>query len=95
MNDYGVRPGTLLGLDPEDGYYPAAGDVYNPNMPYNGNSHGGNDAYKGRMNWLKKAYGDIDIRLFYTGRNADSWNKCRWNEDNSPKFYRESPETGK
>lgn len=95
MNDYGVRPGTLLGLDPQDGYFPASGDVYNPNMPFNGNSNGGNADYKGRMNWLKKAYGDIDIRLFYTDRNADEWNTCRWNEDNSPKFYRESSETGK
>ena len=96
MNDYGVRPGTLLGLDPEDGYFPAAGDVYNPNMPFNGNSHGGDANYKGRMNWLKKAYGDIDIRLFYTDRPADAWNRCRWSEDNnSPKFYWESSETGK
>ena len=39
MNDYGIRPGTLFGLDPEKGYYPNAADVYNPNLPGNGNSN--------------------------------------------------------
>ncbi len=31
MNDYGFKPGTLIGLATEKGYYPASGDVYNPN----------------------------------------------------------------
>jgi len=95
MNDYGVRPGTLFYLDPEEGYFPKSTDIYNPNQVGNGNSNFGDDAYKGKMNWLKKNYGDIDIRLFYTARPAEAWSKCRWDDETSPKFYRISPETNK
>lgn len=53
MNDYGIKPGTLFWLDPEEGYYPKASDVYNPNMPGNGNTNFGNEHFKGKLEWLK------------------------------------------
>lgn len=94
MNDYGIRPATLFWLDPEKGYFPAATDVYNPNKPHYGNSNWGKDDYKGKIDWLKKSYGVIDLRLFYTELVSDSWSKCRWDDDSSPEFYRISREMG-
>jgi len=94
MNDYGIRPATLFWLDPEKGYFPAANDVYNPNKPHYGNSNWGKDDYKGKIDWLKKSYGVIDLRLFYTELVSDSWTKCRWDDDSSPEFYRISREMG-
>lgn len=94
MNDYGVRPGTLFWLDGEKGYFPKGTDVYDPSADDYGNSNKGDDDYFGKMQWLKKSYGDIDLRLFYTARGTDSWSKCRWDDDSSPEFYRISRETG-
>lgn len=45
MNDYGFRPGTLIGLGTEFGYYPKPTDVYNPNLPNNGNTNYGDKDY--------------------------------------------------
>lgn len=96
MNDYGIRPGTLFGLDPEKGYYPNAEDVYNPNLPGNGNSNYKVESKYHAIEWLKTTSGAIDLRLFYTDRDANSWSKCRWNEgDGSPHFYRVSSFTGR
>ena len=97
MNDYGFRPGTLFYLDPEEGYFPKSTDVYNPNLPHNGNTNWGIDDHKGKIEWLKTVHGSIDLRLFYTGRPATSWSECRWKDDDvdiSPKFYRYSDTTG-
>ena len=46
MNDYGFSPVSLFGLDPELGYYPHQSDVYDPNLPGNGNSNWGNPVFK-------------------------------------------------
>jgi sodium/potassium-transporting ATPase subunit alpha len=94
MNDYGVRPGTLFGLDSEEGYYPKSTDIYNPNMPNNGNTNFGVESEKSTLNWLNAQYGKIDLRLFYTGREANAWSACRWADDTSPEFYRISMYTG-
>lgn len=45
MNDYGFRPGSLIGLGTEYGYYPKPTDVYNPNEPNNGNTNFGDKDY--------------------------------------------------
>lgn len=95
MNDFGIRPASLFFLETELGYFPAETDVYNPNLPNFGNSHHGMADYHGKMDWLKKVYGDVDLRLFYTSRSTDSWSECRWNDDSSPEFYRISLETNK
>ena len=39
MNDYGYKPGVLFGLAAEDGWKPADGDVYDPNLESRGNSN--------------------------------------------------------
>lgn len=39
----------------------------------------------------------MDLRLFYTGRDASSWSKCRWTTGEAgegPEFYRISAITG-
>ena len=41
MNDYGIKPRTLLWLSLENGYYPKDTDVYNPDLPNFGNSNYG------------------------------------------------------
>jgi hypothetical protein len=68
MNDYGIRPGTLFGLDPEKGYYPNAADVYNPNLPGNGNSN-----YKVESKYPALLIFDFFIRIEMQilGRNVD------------------------
>lgn len=81
MNDYGFRPGTLFWLANEEGYFPKASDVYNPNLPNNGNSNFGVEDYRGEIYWLHSTHGAIDLRLFYTGRPAASWSNCRWQEN--------------
>jgi sodium/potassium-transporting ATPase subunit alpha len=98
MNDYGFRPSTLFFLDPEIGYFPKASDVYNPNLPHNGNTNFGNDNFKDKMEWLKTDAGGVDLRLFYTSRAATAWSQCRWKdgeEHEGPRFYRYSEFTGK
>merc|ERR1711990_1369725 len=90
LNDYGIRPGTLFFLDPEVGYMPKSSDVYNPNLPYNGNTNAMVEEHKGTFNWLKTEYGRVDVRLFYINRPPNSWSKCRWDETNSPEWYRHS-----
>jgi len=98
MNDYGFRPSTLFYLDPEEGYFPKSTDVYNPNLPYNGNTNYGDENAKGKIEWLKTNSGGVDLRLFYVDRPATSWAKCRWTdgeENEGPRFYRYSEITGK
>jgi magnesium-transporting ATPase (P-type) len=68
LNDYGIRPGTLLGLSGEYGYFPAPEDVYNPNAVNMGNSNYGNPDYYDYLDWGLPTDGLNDLRLFFTGR---------------------------
>ena len=98
MNDYGLRPYTLFNLDPRMGYVPKPTDVYNPNMPHNGNTNYGNPDLYRTITWLKTDDASIDLRLFYTDLGADSWSKCRWTDgeaDEGPYWYRYSDFTDK
>ena len=98
MNDYGLRPATLFWLDPEKGYYPKPTDVYNPNLPCNGNTNCNNENYNSSISWIRTEDGNVDLRLFYTARAASSWSKCRWTDgeaNQGPYFYRYSSFTGK
>ena len=97
MNDYGFRPGTLLRLNNELGYFPKPEDVYNPNLPHGGNSNWGDLNYKSQLEWIANFDGKVDARLFYTERLANSWSKCRWIEGTEfpgLNFYRHSAVTG-
>jgi len=95
MNDYGFRPHTLFYLDPVLGYFPNPSDVYNPNLPHNGNTNFGDDNYKAKIDWLRSLDGSVDLRLFYTSRPATSWSKCRWDpyDEQYPSWYRISTVT--
>ena len=93
MNDYGFRPGTLFNLNYEYGYWPKGSDVYNPNLPHNGNTNYGIAEHYSKIDWLKNEHGAIDLRLFYVNRPASSWSHCRWNDNDTPltpRFYRYS-----
>jgi len=67
-------------LDPEVGYWPKDTDVYNPNLPHNGNTNYGIEDFKTKMDWAKTEGGSVDLRLFYTSRGANAWSKCRWTD---------------
>lgn len=45
MNDYGFKPNTLLNLATQTGYVPDNNDVYDPNLPNQGNSNFGRSDY--------------------------------------------------
>ena len=93
MNDYGFRPGTLIGLGAEKGYFPKETDVYNPNLPNMGNSNYGDPKYYSMLDWVTTADATVDVRLFFAHRGANAWSKCRWIEGTDHpglKFYRHS-----
>jgi sodium/potassium-transporting ATPase subunit alpha len=41
MNDYGIKPVSMLFIALEDGYYPKDSDVYDPDLPNYGNTNYG------------------------------------------------------
>ena len=92
MNDFGFRPHILLNLNKEEGYFPKSTDVYNPNLPHNGNTNYGIEQFKGTIDWMMGKNNGIDLRLFYTERPATSWSTCRWNpyDESIPRWYRYS-----
>lgn len=73
MNDYGFRPGTLIGLGAEYGHEPNPTDVYNPNLPNMGNTNFGNPDYRRYLDWTTTADATIDVRLFFAHRGANAW----------------------
>jgi hypothetical protein len=94
MNDFGLKPHSLIFLNKEKGYYPKSTDVYNPNEPNYGNTNFG----IGKpvvLPWSSTEYNNFDIRLFYTGLEPSNYSQCRWNpNDNSiPKWWRISWKT--
>lgn len=91
LNDYGLRPMTAFNLALEEGYLPNPNDTYQPNLDNKGNTNYGNVDYKGVLDWNGTRHNKVDFRLFYTGRDGDSWSKCRWSNLNEGlPFYRNS-----
>lgn len=77
MNDYGLKPWTLLGMTTSLGIEPAPGDVYDPLAgPCKGNSNCliGAETRKLDMNTNKDGW--FDIRLFFYDKDPDSWSEC-------------------
>lgn len=97
MNDYGIKAATSLFLNQREGYFPKDSDIYNPDQPNFGNSNFGDSSQKSAISWGLTYHSYIDIRLFYTELDRNSWNKCRWDpaDESVPKFYRISPYTEK
>lgn len=71
MNDYGIRPLTTLFLAGEKGYYPAASDIYDPDLPNYGNRGYG----RGRslLAWDVNTDLEVDIRLFFSFKSRSEW----------------------
>ena len=70
MNDYGFKPATLIGIIFETGHLPLASDVYTPTATNKGNHGTGTD---GTINWNVDTNNNVDMRLFYYKKSADSW----------------------
>lgn len=95
LNDYGLPPNSTLFIALEEGYWPLATDVYDPDLPNFGNSRFGDPDQKGPLFWDGSSDSELDLRLFYVHRARDQWSKCRWdpNDENVPKFWRISDVT--
>ena len=71
MNDYGIRPVTMMFLALEEGYFPHPDDVYNPELPNFGNRQYGME--KTKIFWDGSTDSFVDIRLFYIHRTVGEW----------------------
>ena len=90
LNDYGIKPTSTLFLALEEGYYQLNTDVYDADQPNFGNTNFGDADWKTNLFWDGSTDSHLDIRLFYTQRNKETWSKCRWdpNDTSIPKFWR-------
>lgn len=97
LNDYGIKPTSLLFIALEEGFYPENSDVYHPDQPNFGNSNFGIHDKGGELFWDGNVDSYLDMRLFYVFRGRDMWSKCRWNpnDESIPKFWRISNVTDK
>lgn len=86
MNDYGFKPYTLLNLVTRKGRMPNSGDIYNPNLPDNGNTGTGSNKV---FDWNSDDNQTLDLRLFYYDLEPHSFVECRWDE-NAPNFWRKN-----
>jgi len=99
MNDYGFKPQTLLFLNLAPGYVPDATDVYEPlNAPSFGNTNY-NDAnfyLPDGLPWSSSSGSSMDLRLFYTQLNPESWSPCLYDPTDSsyPSHWIKSDFTG-
>jgi hypothetical protein len=56
-----------------------------------GNCNYGNDAFETVLNWNGNKHNAVDMRLFYTDRQPESWSICRWTTGvNGLDFYNQS-----
>lgn len=95
MNDYGIKPVTMMFLSLEEGYWPSKHDEYNPDLPNFGNSRYGMEEARGEIFWDGTLDSWVDIRLFYVFRDRNQWSRCRWDPDDEtiPRFWRYSDVT--
>jgi hypothetical protein len=96
LNDYGIPMGSLMFMNPLNGYLPAAEDVYDPDQPNFGNSQFANGNNYGSLAWGYHDNAGVDIRLVFNTYTRTSWTKCRWdpNDESIPQFWRISPLEG-
>jgi hypothetical protein len=80
MNDYGFKPGTLMGLNLQSGYVPHVNDVYKPDdAPSYGNSFYNNpDGFLSALAWGSNEGSSMDLRLFYTNLVPEDWAPCQY-----------------
>jgi hypothetical protein len=87
LNDYGIKPVSMLFIALEEGYFPSNDDVYNPHLPNFGNRNYGKE--RTTIFWDGTSHSYVDLRLFYVFRLKDSWSSCRWNpaDPDIPRFW--------
>jgi hypothetical protein len=78
LNDYGIKPTSILFIALEEGYYPKDTDIYNPDLPNFGNSNYGKNEARTELFWDGTTDSYLDLRLFYVFRDRNMWSKCRW-----------------
>jgi len=78
LNDYGIRPTSLPFLGLEKGFYPDSDDIYDPDQPNFGNSNFGKSSNYAQLFWDGMTDSELDIRLFFSFRNKNTWTQCRW-----------------
>ena len=83
MHDYGFQPKTLYNLLNEKGVKPNSTDVYNASNSTKGNT---NTSTASSTNDLTD--NSYDLRLYYYKFDVSSWSKCRFADDNTPKWWR-------
>ena len=97
LNDYGIRPTSLLFIALENGYYQEDSDVYDPDQPNYGNSNFGKSSNYAALFWDGNTDTQLDLRLFYSFRQKNDWSKCRWDpkDESYPRFWSYSDVTDK
>ena len=84
LNDYGIKPATLLGLTTNYGIQPAEGDIYNPLAGIcKGNSNCLIGAETRKLDMTTNRDGWFDMRLFFYDFDPLSWGDCRFKDSAS------------
>ena len=90
LNDYGIKPATLIGLTTKLGIEPALGDSYDPlGGPCKGNSNCLLGLETRRLDMATNRDGWFDMRLFYYDFDPDKWTDCKF--ANYGSFFKQSP----
>lgn len=83
LHDYGFQPSILYNLLNEKGVQPKSTDIYNATLTTKGNT---NTASGSSTNDLTDS--SYDLRLYYYTFSSSSWSKCRFDDTNSPRWWR-------
>lgn len=59
-----------------------------------GNCNYDNEAFETTLNWNGNKHNGIDVRLFFTEREPESWSICRWTAEDGLPFYSHSGVSG-
>lgn len=73
-----------MGIKSEKGIIPKQEDEYDwlnsaSNSTYGNSNFFGEDLKFEAVDWSKDNLKRVDLRLFYTNLEPESWVKCRWN----------------
>jgi hypothetical protein len=59
-----------------------------------GNCNYDNEDFETVLNWNGNKHNGVDVRLFFTGREPESWSICRWTPETGLPFYSRSVVSG-
>ena len=78
LNQFGIKPDSLVDLVNVKAPLPNPGDTFDPNAPNLGNTNLGSSK-EIKLDWNGISDNKVDIRLFYAGvRNESAWTSCQW-----------------